>query len=179
MQKLSDNDLVRQAKRGDRAAFEQLAQRHYMTVYRAAFKWCGIREDAEDITQDVFVKVASKIGTFAGKSSFSTWLYRITMNTAMDFGRKRSTRKTHETPWGVEPGGMNPGSSGHAAVVAREILEAVDALPIRQKAAALLVWAEGFTHLEAAQILECAEATVSAHLFQARKKLSHLLKETS
>ncbi len=179
MENLSDNDLVRRAKRGDAAAFEQLADRHYRTVYRAAFRWCGVREDAEDIAQDVFVKVARKLSTFAGKSAFTTWLYRITMNTAMDFGRKRSTRQTHETSWSSEPGDGNPGPNGHPAAAARQILEAIDLLPARQKAAALLVWAEGLTHMEAAQVLDCAEATVSAHLFQARKKLSHLLEVTS
>jgi RNA polymerase sigma-70 factor (ECF subfamily) len=97
----------------------------------------------------------------------------------MDFGRRRSTRQTHERPWSAEPVDANPGPTGHDAVAARQVLQAVDRLPARQKAAALLVWAEGFTHGEAARILKCAEATVSAHLFQARKKLSHLLKEPS
>jgi RNA polymerase sigma-70 factor (ECF subfamily) len=179
MENLNDIELVRRAKRGDATAFEKLADRHYRTVYRAAFRWCGNREDAEDIAQDVFVKVARKLGTFAGKSAFSTWLYRITVNTAMDFGRKRSTRQTHETAWSSEPGDANPGPAGDAGIAARQILEAIDSLPGRQKAAALLVWAEGLTHLEAARVLECAEATVSAHLFQARKKLSHLLEVTS
>ena len=176
---LSDSDLAGRAKKGDAAAFEQLADRHYTAVYRAAYRWCGRREDAEDIAQDVFVKVARKIGTFAGKSTFKTWLYRITVNTAMDFGRKRSTRQTYERNRASEPADNNPEPTPQEAMSARQIMEAIDSLPARQKAAALLVWAEGFTHKEAARILECAEATVSAHLFQARKTLSHMLEEPS
>jgi len=178
MESLSDRHLVDRAQRGDARAFERLVTRHYTTVYRAAYRWCGIREDAEDITQDVFVKVAQKLGSFTGKAAFRTWLYRVTMNTAMDFGRRRSTRQAFSRAWkdGMEGPAENPGEEAEAV---RELYAAIDGLPPRQKAAALLVWGEGFTHKEAASVLECAEATVSAHLFQARKNLQHLLSGTS
>lgn len=178
MENPSDQNLVDSARKGDASAFECLASRHYTTVYRAAYRWCGVREDAEDITQDVFVKVAQKLGSFAGRASFRTWLYRITVNTAMDFGRRRSTRTALSSAWKAEMEGPaeNPGEEAEAV---RQLYAAMDGLPPRQKAAALLVWAEGFTHKEAASVLECAEATVSAHLFQARKNLQHLLSEVS
>ena len=177
MESPSDQNLVERAQGGDESAFERLVSRHYTTVYRTAYRWCGVREDAEDITQDVFVKVARKIGSFAGRASFRTWLYRTTMNTAMDFGRRRSTRRAFSRAWKAEMDGSaeNPGEEAEAV---RELYAAIDGLPPRQKAAALLVWAEGFTHKEAASVLECAEATVSAHLFQARKNLQHLLSGT-
>ncbi len=173
MESLSDQNLVDRARSGDARAFERLVTRHYESVYRVAYRWCGIREDAEDITQDVFVKVAGKIRTFAGKSAFRTWLYRVTMNTAMDFGRRRASRRAFSEAWKIEVHGSSE-NPGEDAVAVRELYAAIDTLPPRQKAAALLVWAEGFTHKEAAGVLECAEATVSAHIFQARAKL-HLL----
>jgi len=179
MDELNDIELVDHARNGDSDAFEQLVQRHYTTVYRTGYRWCGNREDAEDIAQDVFVKVARKLATFAGRSSFKTWLYRITLNTAKDFGRKRATRRVHETSSYEEttPDHANPG--GEAVIAARQLVDAIDRLPPRQKAAAMLVWAEGLTHKEAAQVLSCAEATVSGHLLQARAKLKGMLSVAS
>jgi RNA polymerase sigma-70 factor (ECF subfamily) len=177
MDSLSDIELVKLAQGGDSHAFEGLISRHYMTVYRAAYRWCGIREDAEDIAQEVFIKVARSLKTFAAKSAFTTWLYRITINTAMDLGRKNATRREYLRAWSVEPQetGSNPGDE--AALEAGELYGAIAGLPTRQKAAALLVWAEGLTHKEAARVLECAEKTVSAHIFQAREKLKSLFGE--
>ena len=175
MDELNDIELVDRACKGDAGAFEHLVQRHYTTVYRTGYRWCGNREDAEDIAQDVFVKVAQKLATFAGRSSFKTWLYRITLNTAKDFGRKRAIRRVHEASSleDTAPDHANPG--GEALLAARQLIDAMDRLPPRQKAAAMLVWAEGLTHKEAAQVLSCAEATVSGHLLQARAKLKGML----
>ena len=178
MESFSDMELVERARKSDAGAFENLISRHYMTVYRAAYRWCGIKEDAEDITQEVFIKVARKLKTFAGKSSFKTWLYRITLNTAKDFGRKRSTRRAYVKAWSAENRETvtNPGEEdiGRGA---GELYAAIARLPSRQKAAALLVWAEGLTHREASRVLECSESTVSAHIFKAREKLKKLFVE--
>ena len=179
MEHLSDITLVDRACNGDSAAFERLLQRYYTTVYRTAFRWCGIREDAEDIAQEVFVKIARKLKTFAGRSSFKTWLYRITINTAKDFGRKHASRWVYETSAdeAAAPDHANPG--GEEVVAARQLMEAIGRLSPRQKAAAMLVWAEGLTHKEAARVLSCAETTVSGHLFQAREKLKKMLSVSS
>jgi RNA polymerase sigma-70 factor (ECF subfamily) len=175
METFSDMELVERARRSDSSAFENLISRHYMTVYRAAYRWCGVKEDAEDITQEVFIKVARKLKTFAGKSSFKTWLYRITVNTAKDLGRKRSTRRAYVKAWIAEnhETAANPGEDTDPST--SELYNAISSLPQRQKAAALLVWAEGFTHREASQVLECSESTVSAHIFQAKEKLKKLI----
>jgi RNA polymerase sigma-70 factor (ECF subfamily) len=177
MESFSDMKLVERSQGNDSSAFENLVTRHYMTVYRAAYRWCGVKEDAEDITQDVFIKLARKLKTFAGKSSFKTWLYRITVNTAKDFGRKRSTRRTYMNAWSRETGETltNPGEN--VDLIAGELYAAIARLPSQQKAAALLVWAEGLTHREASLVLECSESTVSTHIFQAREKLKKLFIE--
>ena len=177
MDSLSDMELVKRAQGGSSSAFEDLVSRHYMTVYRAAYRWCGIREDAEDIAQEVFIKVARNVKTFAGKSAFTTWLYRITVNTAKDLGRKSATRREYIKAWSAEPRETDSNPGIDAALEAGELYRAMDNLPPKQKAAALLVWAEGLTHGEAALVLECAEKTVSAHIFQAREKLRALFGE--
>jgi RNA polymerase sigma-70 factor (ECF subfamily) len=177
MDSLSDMELVKLAQGGNSSAFEGLVSRHYMTVYRSAYRWCGIREDAEDIAQEVFVKAARNVKNFAGKSAFTTWLYRITINTARDLVRKNSTRREYMKAWSAEPQETGPNPGHAAAIEAGELYKAIDNLPPRQKSAALLVWAEGLTHGEAAHVLECAEKTVSAHIFQAREKLKALFGE--
>ena len=87
-------ELVKLAKDGDSVAFENLVEQSYMLVYKVSYKWCRTKEDAEDITQEVFVKLAKKIFSFREESSFQTWLYRIVINTAKDFAKKEE-RKTY------------------------------------------------------------------------------------
>jgi RNA polymerase sigma-70 factor, ECF subfamily len=169
-----DHKLVECAKDGDVHAFETLIETHYLTVYRIAFKWCGIKEDAEDITQDVFVKVARKLQMFKGRSSFKTWLYRMTMNTAKDYYRKQSTKRLYEAAFTVERGADNPGPDDENRLDAAKLYGIINTLPPKQKAAILLVCGEGLSHREASRILKCSETTVSWRIFQARKKLKRL-----
>ena len=156
MDTYNDIELVKLSVDGDTEAFAHLVERHYMTVYKVSYKWCGIREDAEDIAQEVFIKLAQKLKTFRKKSSFKTWLYRITINTAKDFHRKHAA---NPTPLGDEP------------LDAIRLYKALNKLPEKQKSAILLVFSEGLNHREAAQVLNCSETTVSWRIFQARKRL--------
>jgi RNA polymerase sigma-70 factor (ECF subfamily) len=103
-----DIELVKLSVDGDTKAYAHLVKRHYMTVYRASYKWCGIREDAEDITHEVFIKLAQKLKTFRLQSSFKTWLYRITINTAKDFHRKHAIKHRYETAVAPERSLGNP-----------------------------------------------------------------------
>lgn len=175
MDYLSDTELAALAAGGDPLAFERLIKRHYMLVYKVSYKWCGIKEEAEDIAQEVFVKVAGKIKGFRQDSAFKTWLYRITMNTAKDFSRKNITRKDHESAFVEEqklaqhePAGGNPVSPARLCAAIRK-------LPVKLREAVILVFSEGLSHREAARALNCAETTVSWRIFQAKKKLKEYL----
>ena len=81
--------LIKQAQNGDRGAFDSLLRAHYDAMYRMAFKWCGNKADAEDITQNACIKLARSIGTFRFQSEFATWLYRLVINTAKDWAKAR------------------------------------------------------------------------------------------
>ncbi len=175
MDKYSDIELVELSVSGDVRAFEHLVKRHYMGTYQVSYKWCGIREDAEDIAQEVFVKVARKLKTFGKKSSFKTWLYRITINTAKDFTRKYATKRVYETAFVQEQGSNNPVPSPDENPDATQLYKEIAKLPEKQKMAMLLVYSEGLNHREASQVLKCPEATVSWRIFQARKKLKRSL----
>jgi len=103
-----DIELVDLAKGGDASALERLFEKHYMTVYNLAYKWCGVKEDAEDVAQEVFVKLVKKLHTFDKKSSFKTWLYRIIINTAKDFVRKKTSKNAYESTFVLEQRLHNP-----------------------------------------------------------------------
>jgi RNA polymerase sigma-70 factor (ECF subfamily) len=175
MDTYSDIELVELSVGGDAEAFEYLVKRHYMTIYKVSYKWCGVREDAEDIAQEVFVKLARKLKTFGQKSSFKTWLYRITVNTAKDFSRKLATKRVYEATFVSEQALSNPSPPSDAHIDADCLYKSLDKLPEKQKTAVLLVFSEGLTHKEAAQVLNCPEATVSWRIFQAKKRLKKSL----
>jgi RNA polymerase sigma-70 factor (ECF subfamily) len=166
----SDTQLVDLSLDGNERAFESLVERHYASVYGLSYRWCRIREDAEEITQEVFIKLTRRLNTFNRKSSFKTWLYRIVINTAKDFSRKNAARRSYESEFAGDQAGANDGTPLDAVQV-REIYAAMDRLPHKQKAALMLVMAEGMNHREAAGVLNCSETTISWRIHQARKKL--------
>jgi RNA polymerase sigma-70 factor (ECF subfamily) len=170
-----DNELIDLAQRGEALAFAVLADRYYMTVYRYAFRWVALREDAEDIAQEVFIKLANSLHTFQQKSAFSTWLYRITANCTKDFLKKqhRWRENNADTPPDEQIASPNPGPE--AKSFHEQITAAVHMLPQKLKEAVLLVFAEELSHKEAARILGCAETTVSWRIFQAKRMLKKVL----
>lgn len=159
------------AAAGDRAAFAALVDAHYDGVFRLAWRWTGTRERAEDIAQDVCVKLATAIRAFRGEAAFSTWLYRIAYTTAADHIRANQ-RVIPVAPSNVvmlidSAGGTAPAD----AVEGQELWDAVRALPAQQRDAVLLVYGEDLSHAEAAAIMGCSEKTVSWHLHEAKKRL--------
>jgi len=141
---MNDQALAEKAAGGCRASFAALIERHYDRIYRLAWRICGSRAQAEDIAQDVCVKLATAIRTFRGDAAFSTWIWRITVTTASD--RLRAANKV-------------------------TVLEPSRALPDQQRDAVLLVYGEDLSHAEAAGIMGCREKTVSWHLHEAKKRL--------
>ena len=172
----SDLQLIVEAQAGDRSSFAELIDRYYMTVYRFAFKWCRSKEDAEDITQEVFIKLADKLHLFDQRSRFTSWLYRVTINCAKDYVRRSSrwtSRKVPEPPVNDFVSSPDPGPENN--VIARSIRQAIGDLPPKLKEAMLLVYAEGKDHKEAAKIIGCAETTVSWRIFKAKRSLRKVL----
>jgi len=176
MKQQTDLELIDKARGGDPDSFAALAERHYLTVYRYAFRWSRSKEDAEDITQEVFIKLAGKIHLFDKRSKFTTWLYRLTANCAVDFVRKNSKwshNKAAEPPKNELIASPNPGPENN--VISKSILSVIDRLPKKQKEAVLLVFSEGMSHKEAAGVAGCAETTISWRIFQAKRKLRKVL----
>ncbi len=165
-----DEALIRRAQAGDPQAFECLLERHYDMMYRFAYKWCGNRADAEDVTQQSCMKLARSLGQFRFDAAFSSWLYRVVVNCARDWAR--SQRPFDD----VEPDAQPSGSSSvEQQTYLWQLLERLDDLPDGLKETLLLVHAEGLTHGEAAQVLQVRESTVSWRLHEFRKRFGTLL----
>lgn len=166
--------LVARARGGDRLAFSRLLEDHYDLIYRAAYRWTGHRQDAEDIAQEVCIKLGRALESFDNRSAFSSWVYRITLNAVRDLQRARSRRgRGIDRLAEVTPDDSPPDQEDAAAM--GELWAAVRRLPEKQRDAVLLIYAEDMTHAAAAQIMGCAEATVSWHIHEAKKTLRGLL----
>ncbi len=163
----SDAQLIEQATRGDARAFEVLVNRHYDTMFRMAFKWCGNRSLAEDVTQNACIKLARSLKTYERKAAFTTWLYRLVINTAIDMQRAEKRHDHAQSEMDEMQGGDNPES----AYYAQEMMQQIGKLPEKEKTALLLVFGEGMNHAEAAYVMAVKESTVSWYIHEARKKL--------
>ena len=173
---LSDLALVGKAREGDRVAFGRLVERHYDFVFRVAYRWCGKKADAEYIAQEVCARLGRSIRSYRGGSAFTTWLYALTINAARDLKRKvaRDTAKT--AAFGVHA--LISGEAGEAEpeTMAEELWEAVRELPDKQRDVVLLVYGEGLSHADAAEVMGLAEPTVSWHIHEAKKRLKAIMR---
>lgn len=170
----SDLDLIAGAQQGDRVAFGRLVERHYDFVYRVAWRWSGRKADAEDIAQEVCARLGRAIRTYRGGGAFTTWLYAMTMNAARDLSRKTARETAKTEAFGLHA--LVEGQGEQSADDRAEMLwEAVRKLPDKQRDAVLLVYGEELSHAAAANVMTCAEATVSWHIHEAKKRLKALM----
>ena len=172
MQTNSDFELIELAVRGNEDAFRSLVERHCGMVFKVAFKWCAVREDAEDIAQDVMMQLADKIRGFKpDEAAFTTWLYRVTINAAKDAYRRKQSRKRNESQYANDRDVHSIDSAAEQQLRHHETTRLLDRLPDKEKEAVFLVFCEGVNHAEAAAIAGCAESTISWRVHNARKKL--------
>ena len=182
----SDEEVIKQILHGDRAAFQDVVEKYQQRMYAVAYGLLGNREDALDAVQEAFVKAYGSLGRFKGESSLYTWLYRITVNAAVDLGRKKSRREEVEFREEIEPDeekGTYPvaPASGNPAeqLMTKELGElienALQELPTEQRTAIVLREIEGLSYKEIATVMRCSEGTVMSRLHYGRKKLQEVL----
>jgi RNA polymerase sigma-70 factor, ECF subfamily len=167
----TDDALVVRAQSGSRAALEALVDRHYAAIHRIAWRYCGDRTEAEDIAQEACIRIARGIAGFERRAAFATWCHGIVLNAARDALRARARVNAVATALamaGPEEGAEETEPSG---LPEDALWTAIRALPERQREAVQLVYVEGLFHRDAARLLGCAEATVSWHLFAARRAI--------
>ena len=179
--------LVGRAKKGDREAYRELVQRYQKRVFGILFGMLRSREDAMELSQDVFIKVYQRIKEFEEKSSFYTWVYRIAFNLAIDF-RRREWKKVHteyddavSQDSSVDDGVFNrelanPEQTMQSHELGEQIRRALETLPDEQKQVLLLREVEGLSYQEMADSMGCSIGTIMSRLFYARKKMQAQLK---
>ena len=176
-----DRQLVALAQNGDPEAFAQLVRHYQKMVYNLALGKMGSHHDAEEVTQTAFLKAWQSIRSFQGKAAFSSWLYRLTVNAAIDLLRQRrapalSLDDPDLPPLADEDPG--PEEASLAAERRRLLWQAIDRLPEAQRTPLVLREMEGLSYREIAQVLDLEEGTVKSRLARARLLLRRLLAES-
>ncbi len=178
---MSNEGLVEKAAGGCRASFAALIERYYDRIYRLAWRFCGSRTMAEDIAQEVCLKIAAGIRDFRRQSAFSTWVWRITYTTATDrlrAGQRMAAAEPSHIVALMDGDADRRAPSPEDALIGAELWHAVRDLPPQQRDAVLLVYGEDMNHAEAAAVMGCQEKTVSWHLHEAKKRLRVTLQAT-
>ncbi len=188
---LTDEELVLRAQEGDQWATRELVHRYQNKAYGIAYQVClGDREEAEDLTQEAFLKVFRNLKKFRGRSTFYTWFYRIVLNTCIDGLRRRRRRERIFSLWGKSEnmGGSssevmdgqpemqeasNPMEVLSGKQLAEKAREATRSLSEKQRTIFQLKVLHEMSIPEIAQVMKMAEGTVKSHLFRA----THLLRE--
>ena len=175
-----DFELTQAAADGNMAAFEEIYNRHHRRVYSICLRMLQNATEAEDLTQDVFIQLHRKIGSFRGDSAFTTWLHRMTVNQVLMHFRKRNvkfekTTEEGETPIQIVDGTHNPLKMPVVDKIAIE--DAIAQLPDGYKNVFVLHDIEGYEHEEVARILGCSVGTSKSQLHKARLKLRKLLQK--
>jgi RNA polymerase sigma-70 factor (ECF subfamily) len=171
-----DGTLVAACLDGNRAAFEPLVERHRRQIYQLCYRYVGNHEDASDLAQDVFVRAFRGLRGFKGKSSFSTWLYRIAINVCLN---RVSLKAAALEPLTERSAPVSDAEAADAAILRRQRAETVRAaiakLPPRQRATLILRVYHELPHGEIAGVLGTSVGAVKANFFHALANLKKLL----
>ena len=174
----SDLELCRLAANGNIAAFERIYERYHRRTYSLCLRMTSSQTEAEDLTQEVFIQLFRKIGSFRGDSAFSTWLHRLTVNQVLMHFRRRSVKNERTSDDGEMPEQTVRGTAdpNRMAVVDRIALKnAIAELPNGYRNVFILHDVEGFEHEEVARLMGISVGTSKSQLHKARLKLRALL----
>ena len=182
---MSEWILIEQLRQGDEAAFKTIVDAWQDMVYNTALGIIQNAEDAEDISQEVFVQVYESIHTFKGEAKFSTWLYKITVTKTMDHIRRKKRKKRFafiQSLFGINdeiahdpPDFHHPGVVLDKKETAAELFKAIDQLPENQKIAFTLSKLEGLNYQEVSEIMNTTVPSIESLLHRAKNNLKKLL----
>jgi len=183
---MTEAEAIRLAQQGDASAFEYIYRLHSRRVYALCLRMVGNPAEAEDLTQDAFLQLFRKIGTFRGESAFSTWLHRLSVNVVLMKLRKKVlpvTSLEESTDPEDEANGPRREIGGPDLLLTGSIdrvhLErAIQQLPPGYRQVFVLHDVQGFEHNEIAKLMECSIGNSKSQLHKARMRLRELLQET-
>ena len=179
--------LIADLCEGDETALAPLVEKYKRMVYRLAMQITKNHADADDVMQETFIKVYRSIRTFRKDAAFESWLYRIVVNEALNFVKRRERQRESTLEIASEAAyeattryraqiANDPHAHAEKSELRHHVTEAVNSLSLKHRTVVILHEFEGLTHAEIASILNCSEGTVRSRLHYARKKLRTLLK---
>lgn len=177
--------LVKKSISGDVDAFEELIKGYKKMAYNIALRVLRNKEDAEDISQEALIKVFKNIGSFNMKSSFKVWLYRIVMNTCLDFKRKKNIitysidkpldNDENEIMQEIPDNTYNPDIVIQNELESQMLYDSIDSLDDDFRTVIVLRDMQGLSYKDIASVLSCNEGTVKSRLNRARNKLKEII----
>jgi len=177
----SNSELVRLSQLGDQTAFEQLVVRHQDLVFSLAFKLTGNKEMANDVAQEAFIRAWKAIDKFRGDSTFGTWIYRITVNSAWTLRKKAKKHNTLNIDETYEPVIIDEKRDPELVAINSDLsstlINALDKIPLDQRIIVELKNIEGRSHKEIADILGISVTAAKVRLHRAHQRLRNILEE--
>lgn len=181
---MEEKELLQKLKTGDRGAFKNLVNAYSEKVYNTALGYLQNLEDAEDISQEVFIEVFNSISKFKGESKLSTWIYRITINKSLDLLKRKKSKKrfafitsifSNEDATEEIPHFEHPGILMENKERAKILFSAMSKLPDNQKTAFTLNKIDGLSYKEISEIMDTSVSSVESLLHRAKNNLRKLL----
>jgi len=178
---ISNSELVRLSQLGDQTAFEQLVVRHQDLVFSLAFKLTGNKEMANDVAQEAFIRAWKAIDKFRGDSTFGTWIYRITVNSAWTLRKKAKKHNTLNIDDTYEPVIIDEKRDPELVAINSDLsstlINALDKIPLDQRIIVELKNIEGRSHKEIADFLGISVTAAKVRLHRAHQRLRDILEE--
>ena len=176
------DDLIERCLRGDQQAWEEIVRLHWRKVFNVAYKFTGRHDEAEDLTQEIFLKIFKSLSTFDRRANFQTWLISVSRNLCID--HYRSARKERETiDRAVDPGHLTPASTDQGPLAALEqqdraamLRRAMQSLPDALRTAVLMRDIQELTYQEIADQLHLPEGTVKSRINRGRTELGRQIR---
>jgi RNA polymerase sigma-70 factor (ECF subfamily) len=172
-----EQHLIKEAKDGSHEAFRELVKLNMKRAYNIAYSFLNDHHQAEEITQEAFVKVYTSLNSFREEAQFRTWLHRIIVNLSINQLRKDKRTRTREVPQDnvKETEGFLP-VPAEREILTAHLYRALHELPTLQRSVVILRHLDGFSTKEVSRILRCSEGTVKTHLFRGLRKLKTKLR---
>ncbi len=185
---MDENILVKKAINGDNSAFEMLMEKHMGIIYNIALRMTANQDDAEDMTQEIMIKIFRSLSSFKGNSKFSTWIYRVAVNTCLDELKKKKNKKhlsldaeisgdDGENQIEIKDDSPSPEKLAEQNELRDMVAAAVKLLSDEHRAVIVLRDIRGMSYSEIAEILGCSDGTVKSRISRARAQLKMILEK--
>lgn len=184
----ADSILIKKAAKGDKKSFELLMDEYMGVIYNVALRMSDNRDDADDMTQEILIKIFRSIASFKGNSKFSTWVYRVAVNTCLDELKKKKNKKyiSLDADFGNEEGesrieirdeAPSPERRAEQKELREIVASAISKLSDEHKTVIVLRDLRGLSYSEIAEILGCNDGTVKSRINRARAQLKGILEK--